>query len=103
DAEAADWLSWLAVLASQHRVLHKDGRWVAVDGPDEPKKVLLGRLEALGPVFEDDPRIALAGDPQALLLELEHQGAIMRTRLEGRTAWCERRLLARIHRYTIDK
>ncbi len=42
-------------------------------------------------------------EPQALLLELEHEGAILRTRLDGRTAWCERRLLARIHRYTIDK
>ncbi len=30
-------------------------------------------------------------------------GAILRTRLEGKTAWCERRLLARIHRSTIDK
>ena len=34
--------------------------------------------------------------------ELEHDGAILRTRLDGRTAWCERRLLARIHRYTLD-
>ena len=52
----------------------------------------LGRLEALGPVFDEDP----------LLVELEHEGSIMRTRIEGRTAWCERRLLARIHRYTIE-
>ncbi len=27
----------------------------------------------------------------------------MRTRIEGRRAWCDRRLLARIHRYTIDR
>ncbi|MDB5294000.1 MAG: box helicase-like [Phycisphaerales bacterium] len=103
DAEAVDWLEWLTALRGQCRVVHDDGRWRAVDGPDEPKKILLGRLEALGPVFEDDPRIAMGDRQQALLLELEHQGAIMRTRLEGRTAWCERRLLARIHRYTIDK
>ena len=103
DAEAADWRDWLSVLASQHRVVHENGRWHAADGPDEPKKILLGRLEALGPVFEDDPRITMGDGPQALLMELEHEGAIMRTRLEGRTAWCERRLLARIHRYTIDK
>jgi ATP-dependent Lhr-like helicase len=103
DGEAADWVDWLIELGRQNRVERKDGRWSAVDGLKEPKKVLLGRLEALGPVFEDDPRIALGGPPQALLMELEHEGAILRTRLEGRAAWCERRLLARIHRYTIDK
>jgi ATP-dependent Lhr-like helicase len=92
DDEATDWLPWLHELASQRRVAHRDGNWSAVDGPTEPKKILLGRLEALGPVFDDDP----------LLLELEHDGAILRTRLDGRQAWCERRLLARIHRYTID-
>ena len=103
DAEAVNWQDWLDALAEQHRVAHKDGRWLAVDGPTEPRKILLGRLEALGPVFEDDPRMSLGDAPQTLLMELEHEGAIMRTRLDGRTAWCERRLLARIHRYTIDK
>jgi len=37
-----------------------------------------------------------------LLMELEHQGAILRSRLNGQPIWCERRLLARIHRYTLD-
>jgi ATP-dependent Lhr-like helicase len=92
DTEAATWRPWLIALAEQSRVVHEDGRWRAVDGPTDPKKILLGRLEALGPVFDEDP----------LLLQLEHEGAILRTRLNGRTAWCERRLLARIHRYTID-
>jgi len=103
DDEAADWRDWLAALAGQQRVLRRDGRWFAVDGAVEQKKILLGRMEALGPVFEDDPRIALAGEEKPLLAELEHEGAILRTRLDGRTAWCERRLLARIHRYTLDK
>ena len=103
DVEVLGWLDWVIQLASQHRVVHKDGRWYAVDAALEPKKMLLGRLEALGPVFDDDPRILIDGPPQPLLLELERDGSIMRTRLDGRTAWCERRLLARIHRYTIDK
>jgi len=103
DAEAVDWLDWLTMLRGQNRVMHADGRWSAVDATADPKKILLGRLEALGPVFEDDPRIRIDGQTQSLLMALEHDGAIMRTRLEGRTAWCERRLLARIHRYTIDK
>jgi ATP-dependent Lhr-like helicase len=103
DTEAEPWLPWLRELAKQNRVIHGGGRWFAVDGPVEPKKILLGRLEALGPVFDDDPRIAMdRGEERSLLLELEHDGAVLRTRLGGRTAWCERRLLARIHAYTID-
>jgi ATP-dependent Lhr-like helicase len=103
DEEAADWTPWLMSLAGQNRVVHTDGRWFAVDGPSDLKKILLGRLEGLGPVFEDDPRISLRGEEKALLLELEHEGAILRTRLDGRSAWCERRLLARIHRSTVEK
>jgi ATP-dependent Lhr-like helicase len=95
DAEAIEWQPWLISLAEQNRVVHRDEKWSAVDGPSDPKKILLGRLEALGPVFEDETN--------PLMLELEHSGAILRTRLEGRTAWCERRLLARIHRYTLEK
>ena len=129
DEEAADWHAWLKDLAGQGRVIHADGRWQAVDGPTDPKAILLGRLEGLGPVFDDDPRLvgvqALACRPadgpgpagastlhpagslkaelQQLLLELEKDGAILRTRLDGKSAWCERRLLARIHRATIEK
>jgi ATP-dependent Lhr-like helicase len=103
DQEAPAWTPWLMELAGQNRVVHTETRWFAVDGPADLKKILLGRLEALGPVFEGDPRIALHdGEETALLLELERDGAILRTRLDGRTAWCERRLLARIHRYTLD-
>jgi ATP-dependent Lhr-like helicase len=103
DTEAAAWRDWLHQLADQHRVRHEDGKWFAVDGLTAPKKILLGRLEALGPVFEEDAAADFGGELRALLLELEHEGAILRTRLDGRTAWCERRLLARIHRYTLDK
>jgi ATP-dependent Lhr-like helicase len=103
-AEAGDeWLGALKQLEGQGRVVHKEGRWFAVDGATEPKKILLGRLEALGPVIEGDPRIAIAGAESALLLELEHEGSILRTRLNGQAAWCERRLLARVHRYTLDR
>src|SRR5262249_51488762 len=35
--------------------------------------------------------------------ELESQGAVLRCRIAGRNAWCERRLLARIQRYTLDR
>jgi ATP-dependent Lhr-like helicase len=103
DGEAETWQPWLVSLEAQHRVFRKDGRWYAADGVAEPKPILLGRLEALGPVAEDDPRVATGGEETALLAELEHAGSILRTRLEGRPVWCERRLLARIHRYTLDR
>ena len=105
DDEAVEWLEWLDDLEGQRRVEHVDGRWFAVDGPTEPKQILLGRLEALGPVAEDDPRIAIPVGRIAttLLAEQERDGAILRTRLEGRDVWCERRLLARIQRYTLER
>jgi ATP-dependent helicase Lhr and Lhr-like helicase len=37
------------------------------------------------------------------LAHLEAQGVVLRCRLEGRQAWCERRLLARIHRHTLER
>jgi ATP-dependent Lhr-like helicase len=67
-----------------------------------------GRLETLGPVTTE----RLAGpfdlDPTALnipLAALEQQGVIMRGRYSdgSNDQWCERRLLARIHRYTLKR
>src|SRR5207248_4201180 len=78
DAEAGQWLPWLVWLESQNRVFRKDGRWFAADGPAEPKTILLGRLEALGPVAEGDPRVDMGGAERSLLAELEHAGAILR-------------------------
>src|SRR6266496_1201293 len=66
----------------------------------DPKAVLRGRLEALGPVLTDDPLLA---DRKEELHALEAEGAVLRTRIAGREAWCDRRLLARIHRYTLDR
>jgi ATP-dependent Lhr-like helicase len=103
DDEAAEWSGWLSDLAVQGRLNHIDGRWSAVDGPTERKQILLGRLEALGPVGENDPRVVFCGQERLLMAELERDGAIIRTRLDGQNMWCERRLLARIQRYTLDQ
>src|SRR5439155_329509 len=80
----------------------------------DPKKLLRGRLEALGPVMVGelpaDPESSrwartpsLPSTDERSLIELEGEGVVLRCRLEGRQAWCERRLLARIHRYTLDR
>jgi len=69
--------------------------WFAAEVVREPKALLRGRLEATGPVYypKNHP----------LLLELETEGCVLRGRFEGQAGWCDRRLLARIHRYTLDR
>ncbi len=94
--EVEGWQPWLDTLALDGRVVLEGGRWFAAEAPRDTKSVLRGRLEALGPIFAGD------ADEQALL-ELEAEGAVLRTRIDGRAAWCNRRLLARIHRYTVDR
>lgn len=97
-AEAGPWREWIDTLAAARRVVLEEDRWFAVEAPRDPKTVLKGRLEALGPIFVE------AGAPEEpLLLHLESEGAVLRARIDGRAAWCDRRLLARIHRYTLDR
>jgi ATP-dependent Lhr-like helicase len=93
DEEAGPWREWMEALSAAGRIVREDGRWFAVEATRDPKAVLRGRMEALGPVFSDDP----------LLLVLESEGVVLRTRIDARTAWCDRRLLARIQRYTLDR
>ncbi len=96
--EATPWQEWLDSLAAGRRVVREGERWYAAEASRDPKTVLRGRLEALGP-------IPGGGDEadEDLLRELEAEGSVLRTRIAGRSAWCDRRLLARIHRYTLDR
>ncbi len=91
--EARPWAGWLEELRIQGRVVLEGERWFAAEASRDPLAVLRGRLEVLGPIVSDDP----------LLLQLETQGVVLRTRVDGSQWWCDRRLLARIHRYTIDR
>jgi len=93
EGEARDWSAWLDELRAAGRIVREGDRWFAVEATREPKAVMRGRMEALGPVVSDDP----------LLRELEAEGVVLRVRLDGREAWCDRRLLARIHRYTVER
>jgi ATP-dependent Lhr-like helicase len=77
-------------------------------------EILRGRLEALGPVTATQLAAPLALEKSRVdlaLLALEAEGFAFQgfyTPLNGKAAsvtekeWCERRLLQRIHRYTID-
>ncbi len=98
DAEATRWHEWLKTLHVAGRVVLEGGCWYATEATREPVDVLRGRMEALGPVFADSAD-ARAED----FVELERRGVVLRVRLEQREAWCDRRLLARILAYTLER
>ena len=72
-------------------------------------EVLRGRLEGLGPVSEGALAAPLGFEPDEIapsLIALEAEGFAMRGRFTPDVMadeWCERRLLARIHRYTVKR
>ena len=72
-------------------------------------EILRGRLEGLGPVTQTALAAPLGLEPEAAspaLAALEADGAVMKGRYEAGAnddQWCDRRLLARIHRYTIHR
>ncbi len=104
ESAASGWDVWMEELRAQGRVSLEEGRWFATEAPRDDKRVLRGRLEALGPVMVGaGGRYGLAAQAEPLLAELERDGVALRCRMEGLQAWCDRRLLARIHRETLDR
>ncbi len=72
------------------------------------RELVRSRLEALGPVTAEVLARSFGlseGEIAVPLAALEQQGAIMRGAFStaGIEEWCERRLLARIHRYTLKR
>jgi len=75
---------------------------------DALREILRGRLDLLGPVTAEalGAPLGMSGDAVLpALLQLEVEGAVMRGAFTaaGAAEWCDRRLLARIHRLTRDK
>lgn len=72
-------------------------------------EIIRSRLEGLGPVTMAElaaPLQLQAADIQPALLHLEQEGFVIQGRfnpLQNETEWCERGLLARIHRYTLKQ
>src|SRR5204862_8062575 len=76
-------------------------------------EILRGRLDGLGPVTEaalDMPLGLAPSDIAAALAALQTEGFALRGRFTpgidpgaDNDEWCERRLLARIHRYTLKR
>ncbi len=76
---------------------------------DAIRELVRGRLEVIGPTTGAEIAAVLgipSGDIDFALAALEHEGFALRGRfspgIQG-TEWCERRLLARVHRYTLDR
>ncbi|NIR45707.1 MAG: DEAD/DEAH box helicase [Gemmatimonadetes bacterium] len=73
------------------------------------RELVRGRLELLGPTTGSKLAASLGLDVrpvEAALLALETEGFVLRGRFTPGGAeleWCERRLLARIHRYTLNR
>ncbi|HXM81320.1 MAG TPA: DEAD/DEAH box helicase [Burkholderiales bacterium] len=99
---APHWFSVVKELGE--RVVKRGNAWFALERKDDALlELVASRMEVLGPVTEHDLDIPEA---QAALLALEGQGRILRGRFTpGATEleWCDRRLLARIHRYTLNR
>src|SRR2546428_12383219 len=76
---------------------------------DAVRELVRGRLEAVGPTTAGALAASLGlgvSDVDLGLAALEREGFVLRGRFTpGMTEleWCERRLLARIHRYTLDR
>ncbi len=76
---------------------------------DAMVEVLRDRLQGLGPVTVEvlaAPIGLRATEVEATLARLEAEGSVMRGQFSpdaNGTEWCERRLLARIHRYTVNR
>lgn len=79
------------------------------DAGEALREIIRARLSGSGPVTADELARQLAlptGDIDAALIALETQGYVFRGRFTPGTAgeeWCERGLLARIHRYTLGR
>jgi ATP-dependent helicase Lhr and Lhr-like helicase len=76
---------------------------------DAIRELVRGRLEVVGPTTAAVIADALGltpADVDFALGGLEHEGFVLRGRFTpgvSELEWCERRLLARIHRYTLDR
>jgi ATP-dependent Lhr-like helicase len=128
----AEWSAWFAQLVAERRALSVNSLWTCaerealaraayagareapvlsgVEGRDEAvTEVVRGWLECSGPltVGEIGERLGIEKDAiEAALLRLETQGQVLRGRFtpsKNAEEWCNRRVLARIHRLTIGR
>jgi ATP-dependent Lhr-like helicase len=118
-----EWRGWLAALSKDNRISQvqtpQRTLWVAAERalqfqnlPDDSEaliEIVRGRLEGVGPVTQAALAAPLGLEPgeiDAALVALEVQGFALRGRFTSASnaeEWCDRRLLARIHHYTVRR
>ncbi len=118
-----EWAAWFDQLVEQHRattfvMLSRVEAWVCAERLElvrDPERrdeayreILRGWLESSGPMTVAEMAERLSTDAATIeraLLALEAQGQVLRGRFTGGEIeqWCNRRVLARIHRLTIGK
>jgi ATP-dependent helicase Lhr and Lhr-like helicase len=93
----------------QESPVNRQARKPALQREDAIRELVRGRIEVCGPVLVEQLMDALQlsrTEIDAALLALEAEGFVLRGRFHPGVAdqeWCDRRLLARIHRLTIDR
>ena len=116
---ALSWEPYFDELLRDRRAARVGGLWVAAErralaeglpeSADAVRELIRGRLEITGPTTAAALATSLGvtpADADAALAALEAEGIVLRGRFTPGAAeleWCERRLLARIHRYTLNR
>ncbi len=103
-------------IAGRASVVERSGRlfWTATEKlhtVDDVVGVVRGWMESIGPITASVLTTRLAftkEDVEIALAQLEAEGQVLRGRFttqaaEGETEWCNRRVLARIHRMTLGR
>jgi len=109
DAEVPDgWREALSQLAGSARAVRRGEHWAAAEQPaPELVEVARGWVTCIGPFTQGGlaRRLRLPVS-EVELAQLESQGVLLRGRFTpgaGEQEWCERTLLARIHRLTLGR
>ena len=97
------------VIADRESVFPDSLRGKTWERADAIRELVRGRMEVCGPItvsYLSDALILAHSEIYAALLALEAEGFILRGKFHPNATeqeWCDRRLLARIHRFTIDR
>jgi ATP-dependent Lhr-like helicase len=114
--ECPEWQSFFDELSAGQRasIVTRAGKsfWIAAERmsvADDADAVVSGWMESIGPATASEiaERVAFTQhEVEAPLLRLENQGQVLRGHFRnpaGETEWCNRRILARIHRATLGR
>ena len=113
---ADTWLPFFDELVSTGRAQQSGRFWVATERlhlKDDPLAIVRGWMDSIGPTTASHLSSTLDLPVEEALFRLESEGQVMRgqfirdsalnSQFPGETQWCNRRILARIHRLTLGR